>query len=493
MATHSLDFWLTSEDLPDPENRVTINNAGEIVLSYTPNNLEAHKRLKHQLSKMMKNSSCDLHGSGCHQGLFDRSLFVGQQIPLAGVAHQNGTVRFGPDPLTSALDVNCKAHDLDNLYVVDGSFFPSSGAVNPALTIVANTLRVGDHSWSACMRITTRRRRCRHEASDPSMGCLCGCADHLTVRGRSPACHPRRLSRNFCGFALTGPSPFTPGRSNSPWRRQTTHPAWRGWRLALPPGIQARTSRLVLGEECLDLTEYRSPRGAPFPQDSRANDGWFEHIAIVVTDMDKAYARVRGSGTRFVSNVPQTLPVSNKEAAGIMAFYFRDPDGHYLELIHFPPGKGQAKWQVPSSKLFLGIDHTAIAVADMRRSVDFYRGVLHFNMIGSSENYGTEQEHLSGVFNAHVLITSLRATSGIGIELLDYVSPASALPIPAGLRVEDVACWQIPLDMTSSSPLQDIPRSPDDVHWVQLPAGSPARKAAWIKDPDGHLLELMKQ
>jgi choline dehydrogenase-like flavoprotein len=145
MARHSLDFWLTSEDLPDPENRVTINAADEIVLSYTPNNLEAHKRLKHQLSMVMKKTSCDIHGSGCHQGLFDRNLFIGQQIPLAGVAHQNGTVRFGTDPLSSALDINCKAHDVDNLYVVDGSFFPSSGAVNPALTIVANSMRVGDH------------------------------------------------------------------------------------------------------------------------------------------------------------------------------------------------------------------------------------------------------------------------------------------------------------------------------------------------------------
>lgn len=145
MAQHSLDFWLTSEDLPDPENRVTINAAGEIVLSYTPNNLEAHKRLKQQLSKMMNSTTCVFHGSGCHQGLFDRNVFIGQQIPLAGVAHQNGTVRFGDDPLTSALDIHCKAHDIDNLYVVDGSFFPSSGAVNPGLTIVANALRVGDH------------------------------------------------------------------------------------------------------------------------------------------------------------------------------------------------------------------------------------------------------------------------------------------------------------------------------------------------------------
>lgn len=264
----------------------------------------------------------------------------------------------------------------------------------------------------------------------------------------------------------------------------------------LTPGLaattQARTSHLVLGEECLDLTEYKSPGGAPFPADSRANDRWFQHIAIVVSDMDKAYARLRGRGIGFVSNVPQTLPEWNKEAAGIAAFYFRDPDGHYLELIHFPPGKGQAKWQVPSARLFLGIDHTAIAVADTRRSVDFYRDVLHFNVTGSSENYGTEQEHLSGVFNAHVLITSLRAPSGIGIELLAYVSPTSGRPIPTGLHVDDVACWQIPLDVNSSLPPRGKNEGLRDVHWVNLPAGGLAHEAAWIKDPDGHLLELMK-
>ena len=145
MAKHSLDFWLTSEDLPDPNNRVTINRDGEIVLTYTPNNLKAHEYLKVHLQKAMKQNTCSIHGLECHQGLFARSLYVGQRIPLAGVAHQNGTICFGRDPKTSALDVNCKAHDVDNLYVVDGSFFPSSAAVNPALTIVANALRVGDH------------------------------------------------------------------------------------------------------------------------------------------------------------------------------------------------------------------------------------------------------------------------------------------------------------------------------------------------------------
>ena len=146
MAKHSLDFWLTSEDLPDPENRVTLDAEGRIVLSYTPNNVEAHQRLIAKLKGLMgQQRKCSIHGHECHQGLFSRNLFIGQRIPLAGVAHQCGTVRFGRDPRVSALDVNCKAHEVDNLYVVDASFFPSSGAVNPALTIMANAMRVGDH------------------------------------------------------------------------------------------------------------------------------------------------------------------------------------------------------------------------------------------------------------------------------------------------------------------------------------------------------------
>jgi choline dehydrogenase-like flavoprotein len=146
MARHSLDFWLTSEDLPDPDNRVTLDRQGNIVLAYRPNNEEGHRRLVERLRDLLKRqSACRVHGHECHQGLFSRNLYVGQRIPLAGVAHQNGTVRFGTDPRTSALDVHCKAHEVDNLYVVDGSFFPGSAAVNPALTIAANALRVADH------------------------------------------------------------------------------------------------------------------------------------------------------------------------------------------------------------------------------------------------------------------------------------------------------------------------------------------------------------
>jgi choline dehydrogenase-like flavoprotein len=161
MATHSLDFWLTSEDLPDPDNRVTLDRDGNIVLAYVPNNEEGHRRLRAKLEHhMQQQAPCSIHGKECNEGLFSRSLFIGQRIPLAGVAHQNGTIRFGHDRTTSALDINCKAHDVDNLYVVDASFFPSSGAVNPALTVMANALRVGDHLL-ARMGVTSEPHRHR--------------------------------------------------------------------------------------------------------------------------------------------------------------------------------------------------------------------------------------------------------------------------------------------------------------------------------------------
>jgi choline dehydrogenase-like flavoprotein len=137
MANHTMPFWMTTEDLPDPNNRVTLTESGGIMLSYTPNNEEAHKRLQGVFKGMLKDI-------GCHDHLVPLQAYIPGRIPLAGVAHQNGTCRFGTDPKTSVLDVNCKAHDVDNLYVVDGAFFPSSGAVNPALTIMANALRVGD-------------------------------------------------------------------------------------------------------------------------------------------------------------------------------------------------------------------------------------------------------------------------------------------------------------------------------------------------------------
>jgi choline dehydrogenase-like flavoprotein len=138
LARHAIDFWLTTEDLPHPGNRVSVERDGRIRLSKTYYNTEAHRRLLAKLKSL-------LSVMGCHDRAIPRWSVLSQQIPVAGIAHNCGTVRFGEDPRTSALDVNCKAHDLDNLYVVDTSFFPSSSAVNPALTAMANALRVGDH------------------------------------------------------------------------------------------------------------------------------------------------------------------------------------------------------------------------------------------------------------------------------------------------------------------------------------------------------------
>jgi choline dehydrogenase-like flavoprotein len=138
MAHHSIDFWLTTEDLPDPNNRVLVSKEGHVQLSYTDNNTEGHRRLKQKLKAILNNV-------GVRSRFLHNNAYFGKKIPLAGVGHQNGTVRFGKDAKTSVLDLNCKAHDLDNLYVVDGGFFVSSSAVNPTLTIIANALRVGDH------------------------------------------------------------------------------------------------------------------------------------------------------------------------------------------------------------------------------------------------------------------------------------------------------------------------------------------------------------
>jgi choline dehydrogenase-like flavoprotein len=136
LATHSVDFWLTSEDLPRPQNRIFYKD-GRVHLDLTESNLEGLKRLKEKLRQL-----CDK--VDIHPHLFERTLYLGKDIPIGGTAHQAGTLRFGADPATSVLDIDCRAHGIDNLYVTDASFFPSIGAVNPTLTIIANALRVAD-------------------------------------------------------------------------------------------------------------------------------------------------------------------------------------------------------------------------------------------------------------------------------------------------------------------------------------------------------------
>jgi len=260
-------------------------------------------------------------------------------------------------------------------------------------------------------------------------------------------------------------------------------------------GAHVRSARLELGDEAIVLTEYLAPRGRPIPADARSNDRAFQHVAIVVSDMDRAYAHLRQRHVRFVSTEPQTLPQWNKGAAGIRAFYFADPDEHTLEVIWFPPGKGDRRWQHPTPSaplpLFLGIDHTAIAVGDTARSLRFYRDALGLRVAGESENYGTEQEHLNNVFGARLRITGLRAASGPGVELLEYLSPRDGRPAPADLHANDLQHWQTLLHAadlrTAAASAIGAGGAAVSSDAIELDdATFRIHRARLLRDPDGH-------
>jgi len=260
-------------------------------------------------------------------------------------------------------------------------------------------------------------------------------------------------------------------------------------------GARIRVVRMKLGDESIELDEYITPKGRPIPIDSRSNDRWFQHIAIIVSDMDKAYAWLRQNKVEYASPGPQTLPAWNKNAGGISAFYFKDPDGHPVEILHFPPDKGAEKWHRPSNKLFLGIDHTAIVVSDTDVSLRFYRDLLGMHIAGESENYGTEQEHLNNVFGAHLRITALRAAEGPGIELLEYLTPRDGRPFPSDERANDVVHRQTVLE-TRNAGEAARELSSAKVNFVssglivnqngQVGFGS----AFIVRDPDGHAVEI---
>lgn len=201
--------------------------------------------------------------------------------------------------------------------------------------------------------------------------------------------------------------------------------------------MRARTAVLQLGDERVELTEFLTPRGRPIPADARSNDRWFQHLAIVVRDMDAAYAALVRHRVRHASPRPQTLPACNPVAGGIRAFYFHDPDGHPLEILWFPPDKGDPRWHRPGADLFLGIDHTAIVVADTATSLRFWRDEVGLRVVGRSENVGVEQARLNCVEGAHLMITTLRGEAGPGVELLEYVAPRSGRAMPADTAATD--------------------------------------------------------
>ena len=256
-------------------------------------------------------------------------------------------------------------------------------------------------------------------------------------------------------------------------------------------GARLRIVRMQLGNEYIDLTQYLAPPGRPIPVDSRSNDLWFQHAAIVVRDMDQAFEKLRALKVQFVSTGPQTLPASLPAAAGIKAFYFRDPDQHNLELIYFPPGKGDPRWQEKTDNLFLGIDHTAIGIANTEVSLHFYRDLLGFRKAGESENFGTEQEHLNQVFGAHLQITGMRAASGPGTEFLEYLTPRDGRARPADVHANDIVHWQT---MITTDDVDLMAKKLRDayVHFVSSGVVSMPKdkagfsKGALVSDPDGH-------
>ncbi len=262
-------------------------------------------------------------------------------------------------------------------------------------------------------------------------------------------------------------------------------------------GLRMRVVRMRLGDELIELTEYLAPRGRPIPPDSRSNDRWFQHVAIIVSDLDQAYRRLREHKVEHASSGPQRLPDWNKSAGGIRAFYFKDPDGHPLEILQFPPGKGDPRWHRPTGRLFLGIDHTAIVVADTEASLRFYRDLLGLKVVGESENYETEQEHLNNVFGARLRITTLKAAAGPGIELLEYLAPRDGRPMPLDVRANDLVHWQTRL-VTG-----DIVAVTRKVRAARAQFVSPGVIAVpdrglgfgqglLVRDPDGHAMQLVE-
>jgi MIP family channel proteins len=263
-------------------------------------------------------------------------------------------------------------------------------------------------------------------------------------------------------------------------------------------GLRMRVARLRLGEERIELTEYLAPStGRPIPADSRSHDRWFQHIAIVVSDMDAAYRWLRQHRVRHASPGPQRLPDWNPSAGGIQAFYFKDPDGHVLEVIAFPTGKGDPRWQRRDGRLFLGIDHTAVVVGDTEASLAFYRDALGLAVAGGSENHGVEQERLNNVFGARLRITTLRARSGPGIELLEYLAPADGRPLPADTRANDLVHWQTTVavgDLGAAAAALRARRAPFvSPGVVTLPdAVLGFGRGITVRDPDGHVMRLVR-
>jgi len=259
-----------------------------------------------------------------------------------------------------------------------------------------------------------------------------------------------------------------------------------------------RVVDLKLGEESIELMQFLGAAGAPVPADARSNDLSFQHVAIIVSDMTRAYDVLRQNHVQSISSYPQTLPEWNPNAAGIKAFYFQDPDGHPLEVLQFPSGKGDLKWQQPNGRLFLGIDHTAIAISNTDASLAFYGTLLGMRVAGESDNYGFEQEHLNNVFGAHLRITALRGPSGIGVEFLNYLTPRGGRPAAANASPTDIDHHETVIVVDDLAGL-DAELQAHNFSGVSVKQIADSRllfnasRAELVRDPDGHFLLLLQR
>lgn len=285
------------------------------------------------------------------------------------------------------------------------------------------------------------------------------------------------------------------------------------------PGARLKLVRLALGCEHLELLEVLAPgpgqrAGRPFPADSRSNDLWFQHICIVVRDLEQASAPLRQAITagslEAISTAPQRLPDWNSAAAGIRAFKLHSPEGHCLELLQFPADKGEARWHSQDDTssstpagLFLGIDHSAIGISDTDRSCTFYNHLLGLRLGGDGINEGPEQDGLDGLARARVRITGHRCPSGAGIECLDYRNPTGGRPMPVDLAPQDRAHCQLRL-LVGHDPVQlEVIAAGLEGHGGQLVGEGVVRMppdearelgfqaALQVQDPDGHRLQLV--
>ena len=256
-----------------------------------------------------------------------------------------------------------------------------------------------------------------------------------------------------------------------------------------------RIVTLQLQDEFIELMHYLNIEGKPIPENSQSTDLWFQHFAIVVSDMDRAYTHLQSFTFGRISDQPQTMPPEIPDATGVRAFKFLDPDGHDLELIWFPQDKGQDKWHQNNHRLFLGIDHSALAVANTEQTLKFYRDLLGMHVEGSSLHQGEIQAHLDGLPEATVQVTSLRpAQGGLGIELLDYTRPANGRPFLHDWKSSDLAHMQLELVVNDIESILETLRQ-NNVQFVSQYlvefTQAPYTKACLVKDPNGHAILLI--